>query len=245
VFENVHTGIHEWRVTGSDSDSGSFTTDVTQGVELSLVANVDASEGSETNTAEITGPEDNTVSASASGGFADSREDYDYQYYWSGSWTGTVDFGGVATLSRITGTATIQSGASIDVTAASDTDSATTSAGGSEYVEVAADDVYEVTVAVALAGGADVSTPSLDSLGFEARSPPLSLGVTDVRDTEIDVDWTGVPVADGYEVYYDTTSPVTDSSTLAGTPSSPPFTITGLSQGQQYYVNVRSEYTGE
>jgi hypothetical protein len=49
------------------------------------------------------------------------------------------------------------------------------------------------------------------------------------------LNWTAVPSAKKYNVYYGTTSP---PSTLAGTADTPSYTLTGLTNGQKYFVAV-------
>jgi hypothetical protein len=69
-----------------------------------------------------------------------------------------------------------------------------------------------------------VTTPAAPVL-----SPPQSLNESLV------LNWTAVPSAKRYNVYYGTTSP---PSTLAGTVDTPSFTLAGLTNGQRYYVAV-------
>jgi len=85
---------------------------------------------------------------------------------------------------------------------------------------------FTVTTASATLSGLSttVAAPATPVL-----SPPQSLNASLV------LNWTAVPSAKRYNVYYGTTSP---PSTLAATVDTPSHTLTGLTNGQKYYVAV-------
>jgi hypothetical protein len=88
------------------------------------------------------------------------------------------------------------------------------------------------------ASGFTVTTTNatLSGLSTTAATPATPvLSPPEALNESLVLNWTAVPSAKRYNVYYGTTSP---PSTLAGTVDTPSFTLTGLTNGQRYYVAV-------
>lgn len=67
--------------------------------------------------------------------------------------------------------------------------------------------------------------------------------VAEAGDGTITLTWTAARGADGYRVYRGEAPGVTDGSTLAGSPSGPPFVDTGRNNGTEYFYVVVSTST--
>lgn len=88
------------------------------------------------------------------------------------------------------------------------------------------------------------AAPDNDSVDFSVTSlaTPQNVQITDAStEDELTVDWDEVSGAAGYYVYYAEQS-FSDASnaTLDADVSSPPHTITGLEDGEQFFVRVSS-----
>ena len=85
---------------------------------------------------------------------------------------------------------------------------------------------FNVTTASATVSGltTTVATPATPTLN---PTRPLN--------ESLELSWSAVPSAKSYNVYYGTTSP---PGTLAATVNTPSYTLTGLTNGQTYYVAV-------
>jgi len=107
-----------------------------------------------------------------------------------------------------------------------------------------------------------VATPSTNTHTFRVRvdsgnsvsdwavsetvdTDPTNLSVTGVAGQEVSLAWDGVRDATGYEVLLAEASgdAASDYSSEA-TPAAPPYTMTGLEDGEQYYIRVRATYPG-
>ncbi len=86
--------------------------------------------------------------------------------------------------------------------------------------------------------GFNVTTASATVSGLPttvATPATPTLGPTQALNESLLLNWSAVPSAKRYNVYYGTTSP---PGTLAGTADTTTFTLTGLTNGQTYYVAV-------
>ena len=91
----------------------------------------------------------------------------------------------------------------------------------------------------------DSTTPSVDSatLTIIALSPPSNVQITDAQtEDELTLDWDTVGTnANGYYVYRAEVSfNVASDATQVADVSGPPYTDTGLEDGEQYYYRVSS-----
>lgn len=105
------------------------------------------------------------------------------------------------------------------------------------------------------------ATPSTNSHQFRVRAEnsvgdsnwsytstvdtdPVNLSVTGIQQSEISFAWDGVRDATGYEVLRaESSGSVTTDYSTAGSPSSSPYTDTGLEDGERYYYRVRATYS--
>lgn len=250
-------------VTGftTDSDSGTISIDVQQHPELEFTATVNNGDNpSGTNTAEITGPIDDTVVTivTASGtevNITDSETQTElYNNEMFGGWTGDVwDFTNTTTATKLSWSDVSYPAAGDDITVTiqtegggSSTQVTLTAGSDSTLVALGASDRYQVSVDISAAS--DDSAPSLGGLTLEAHTPVDGHTVTDSRETEQDLAWNPISVCDGYEVYQSESTPVTTSDALAYSNTDSTVTsttITGLENGERYYYNVRPVYSGE
>ena len=107
------------------------------------------------------------------------------------------------------------------------------------------------------------ATPSTNSHRFRARAEtehttsgytysstvdtdPTGLSVTATTETTVDLSWSGVQDASGYEVLIAETSGSTaaDYSSATTTSGSTTATVSGLENGERYYFRVRATYSG-
>jgi len=77
---------------------------------------------------------------------------------------------------------------------------------------------------------------TVSGLSTTVATPGIpTLFPTEALNESLELSWSAVPSAKRYNVYYGTTSP---PSTLAGTVETTSFTLTGLTNGQTYYMAV-------
>lgn len=239
--------------------SGSFTIDTTQHPDLRFIADINDQDEGTGGSAELTEADSGEVLASVTtdAAFDGSKTDsstQSYPYEDSGTWTSPYwDYTNTTTATQLSwGGVTLPSGTSVSVDVATDGGGATTTVSltagsGSQLIDLPADDRYSLTVSLS-GDGDNKETPVIDALTLEAHTPTTNHVVTDTRATEVDLSWSEVSVCDGYEVYQSTSTPVTPSDSLAysNTDSSvTSTTISGLTEGETYYYNVRCIYSGE
>jgi len=175
-------------------------------------------------------------------------------YETSGSLTTTTkQVDGEAT--SISVTATLPSNTSADVTVKQD-ESGAKSADSTETV-VLTDGTTDVALSsfsnntgstywltFSLSTSDDSATPSIDSatLTVIALSPPSNVQITDdTTEDELTVDWDLATNANGYYVYRAEQSGSSPSDyTQVADVTSPPYTDTGLEDGEKYFYRVSS-----
>jgi fibronectin type 3 domain-containing protein len=236
-----------------EQDSGTITIDTATHPELTLEASADGTDSSNytgSSSASITGPDGTTASVNT---ITTETEQVDVEYanqtaqYETEVW----DYTNTTTTSKITTTSTFNDTSesiTLTVTPASATTTAQVSlSGGTEsfLVDPGADDRYSIVADFDIGSDARDS-PSLDSLTLETHTPPSNLTISETSQGDgFNLTWDGVSVADAYQVYRSTTTPVTTNDTLVTETTNTSYSDTSVDVGVDYYYNVRGVYSGE
>jgi hypothetical protein len=252
---NTNTLLASDSVSGDTDTTGTFTIDTSANpdLEFTVSASTDLGGSASASVSEApTGETKASVSIGESTSDSDTATD-NYDFERSGSWVSDdYTFTEATTATKLSWSGVSLNGGSVDVTVrtSGQTDTTTvalTGGSGESLISINPDSVYDLSVSID-SGDDYETTPTVGSLSLETHTQATGLSITDTRSTEVDFSWSGVSVSDGYEIYYKTSSGVTDTDTLgfdttnSGTTTG---TVTGLDQGTTYHFNVRAQYSGE
>lgn len=238
--------------------TGTFSIDIASHPDLAFEASASTTSDTSDADASISGVVDYTTQTIVSVDIGGNASDTDtlsntYTYAENGTWDSpNWDYGATTTATKLswTGVTYPNSGDSITVTVSTADGSSQVqvsdpaAGSGEALIEIGASDRYYVTVDMSTAD--ETTTPAVDSLTLETHTPPTNHTLTQNQNGDgFILDWDTVAVADQYQLYRSTSTPVTPSDTLVASPTSPPYEDTNVDTGTDYYYNVRAEYTGE